>query len=97
MRGLDGGEVVEQLHAGQRFSAKEPRANIHAATGEETGFISAERHEPLREIFDDRAAEPSEPMAPANPLDFHADYYYNVVVMPGDLAASRASANAPFG
>jgi hypothetical protein len=88
--------MVEQFHAGQRFSAKEPRTNIHAATGEETGFISAERHEPVRARFDDRAAEPSEPTAPANPLDFRADYYYNVVVMPGDLA-SRASANAPFG
>jgi hypothetical protein len=55
--------MVEQLYAGQRFSAQEPRTNILAATGEETGFISAEPHEAVREIFADRAAEPSEPMA----------------------------------
>ena len=40
--------MVEQLCAGQRFSAQEPATNIHPATGEGAGFICAEWHEPCQ-------------------------------------------------
>ena len=46
--------MVEQLCAGQRFSAQEPATNIHPATGEGAEFICAERTNPVREIFDDK-------------------------------------------
>jgi hypothetical protein len=44
--------VVEQLCAGQRFSAQESATHISLAL--EPDSIYTELHEPVREVFDDR-------------------------------------------